>query len=48
LQPYSEPGYTAALTDEKFPERSGNYLIDSIEVNYGMQGARRIVGIALS
>lgn len=45
LQPYCEPGYRAILKDEKYPERSGNYIITTIEVTYGMSGARRIVGI---
>ena len=45
LQPFCEHGYRCVLTDKKFPERSGNYVVESVEVNYGMQGARRIVGI---
>lgn len=46
LQPYCEHGYKAFLIDDKYQERNGNYLVDSIEVSYGMQGARRSVGIA--
>jgi hypothetical protein len=45
LQPYCEPGYRAVLQDRKYPERSGNYVVESIEVTYGTSGARRIVGI---
>lgn len=45
LQPYCEPGYRAVLTDKKYPERSGNYIVESVEVSYGMSGARRVVGI---
>ena len=46
LFPYCEPGYRAVLVDNKYPDRGGNYLIDSTEVSYGMSGARRTVGIA--
>lgn len=44
-QPYCEPGYKAILEDRKYPERSGNYIVNNTEVNYGMGGYRRIVGI---
>lgn len=44
-QPYCEQGYRAILEDQKYPERSGNYLINKTEVNYGMSGFRRIVDI---
>jgi hypothetical protein len=43
--PYCEPGDRVILTDKKYVERSGNYLVESTEVNYGMAGFRRIVGI---
>jgi hypothetical protein len=43
--PYCEPGYRAVLNDEKYPERSGNYIVESMEVLYGMRGFRRTVGI---
>ncbi len=43
--PYCEPGYRAILDDKKYLERSGNYLVESTEVTYGMSGFKRIVGI---
>jgi len=43
--PYCEPGYRAILEDKKYPGRNGNYLIESVEITYGMTGYRRIVGI---
>ena len=43
--PYCEPGDRAMLEDTKYQERSGNYLVESTEVEYGMAGFRRIVGI---
>lgn len=46
LFPYCEPGYKAIIDDRKFPERSGDYLVDSVETTYGTSGARRTVGIA--
>jgi hypothetical protein len=45
LQPYCEPNCVAEIEDRKFPERSGKYLVVSVEVNYGMSGARRSVEI---
>ncbi|MBL0144937.1 MAG: hypothetical protein IPP48_03425 [Chitinophagaceae bacterium] len=43
LQPFCQHGWKAGLTDKSFPERSGDYLITSVEVTYGMSGARRTV-----
>lgn len=43
--PYCEPGYRCILEDTKYQERRGNYLVENTEVNYGMSGFRRIVGI---
>lgn len=47
LQPYCEPGCRAILEDTRYPERSGNYLVESTEVSYGMNGARRVIGIGI-
>jgi hypothetical protein len=47
LQPFCEPADKAIIEDAKYPDRNGNYLIESTEVNYGMSGARRIVAIGL-
>jgi hypothetical protein len=43
LQPYCEPAWKAIITDAKYPERAGSYLINSTEVTFGMSGARRKV-----
>lgn len=45
LIPFSEPGMTAEITDPEYPDRSGSYYIESTEVRYGINGARRIVEI---
>lgn len=45
LQPFCQPGYRAMIDDKKYPERSGNYLVESTEVTYGTSGARRMVEI---
>lgn len=45
LQPYCETAWKASITDEKYPERNGIYIVESTEVTYGMSGARRTVGI---
>lgn len=47
LQPYCEPAWKAIITDAKYPERAGNYLINSTEVTFGMSGARRKVEMGL-
>lgn len=47
LQPYCEPAYRAAVEDLRYPERSGNYLVESVETTYGASGARRKVGLGL-
>lgn len=47
LVPYCETAWRASITDKKYPERSGIYLVESIEVTYGTSGARRTVGIGI-
>lgn len=47
LVPYCKPGQKMEIEDPRYPERSGNYLIESTEVRYGMSGARRVVGISI-
>ncbi len=43
LQPYASPGYTAYITDDRYPDGNGSYIIESTEVHFGVNGARRIV-----
>jgi hypothetical protein len=45
LQPYALPGYKANMQDTQYPERNGAYLVEGIEVVYGMGGARRVIEI---
>ncbi|HLO38373.1 MAG TPA: hypothetical protein VK173_07785 [Lacibacter sp.] len=45
VEPYCEPGYGAIIIDRKYPERAGKYIVNAIEVQYGLSGARRIVDI---
>jgi len=45
LQPFAQHGYKAVLTDDIYQDRSGEYLTDSVEINFGTKGARRIVEI---
>jgi hypothetical protein len=47
LVPYCGIAYGAIITDKKYPERSGKYLVESVETTYGMSGARRSVGIGI-
>lgn len=48
LQPFVIPGDEAQITDPRYTERSGNYFVDSVEVHFSTQGARRMVGIGES
>lgn len=45
LQPYAAPGYIAMVQDGRYPERNGKYLVEGIELSYGISGARRKVEI---
>jgi hypothetical protein len=45
LQPYASPGYQAYIADDRYPERSSTYLVESAEVHFGINGARRILEI---
>lgn len=47
LQPFAVPGMVAAIEDEVYPQRNGNYYIESVNVQYGTSGARRTVEIGL-
>lgn len=47
LFPYALPGMVAQLEDEVYQERSGNYYIESVDVSFGMSGARRNVEIGI-
>ncbi len=45
LQPYALPAFNALITDDRYKEKNGVYLVESTEVIYGTRGARRIVEI---
>jgi hypothetical protein len=47
LQPFATPGCQAYITDDRYPERNGTYIIEGTEVHFGINGARRIVEIGL-
>lgn len=47
LVPYCGIAYGAIINDLKYPERSGKYLVESVETVYGMSGARRSIGIGI-
>lgn len=50
LRPFVQHGWRAELEDTSFPERSGNYYIESVTTTFGQNGAKRSVelGIKLS
>lgn len=43
--PFCGTGYKCILDDPKYPERGGNYVVQTVEVQYGLGGFRRTVGI---
>lgn len=43
LVPFCAANWMAQLTDNRYPERSGTYLVVGVEITYGRSGARRIV-----
>ena len=43
LQPYVGPGYLAFISDDRYKEHDGTYLVEGTEVFFGLNGARRIV-----
>jgi hypothetical protein len=43
LQPFAAPGYMANIVDPRHPGINGGYLIESVQINYGINGARRII-----
>ncbi len=45
LQPYAQHAFAANLSDPVFPELNGQYLIESMDLYFGQQGARRTLGI---
>lgn len=47
LQPFAMPCMVAELEDPVYPERSGRYFIESVDVRFGTSGARRIVEIGM-
>lgn len=47
LFPYAEPCQVAAISDRVYPERDGNYYIESTETTFGTGGARRLVTVGM-
>jgi hypothetical protein len=45
LQPFASPGCLANIADARYPGINGRYVIESTQVNYGINGARRIIEI---
>ena len=41
LEPFVGPGFAAYLTDNRYPEMDGTYLVESTNVQFGQNGARR-------
>ena len=43
LQPYCQPGYKVTVKDSRYKERDGDYLATAINVDFGVNGAKRSV-----
>jgi hypothetical protein len=39
--PYIEPGYSAIMQDDIYPERDGSYLVETVKTTFGIKGFRR-------
>jgi hypothetical protein len=40
LQPYCGPGWIADISDDRYEERNGQYMIEGTDITYGQRGAR--------
>lgn len=47
LEPYVCPGYVARVQDDIHIERSGRYLVESTELTFGVNGARRKIELGI-
>jgi hypothetical protein len=47
LQPFADIAYKGIITDPRYPQRSGTYFIDTIEVEYSTKGGRRRAEIGI-
>ena len=45
LDPYAAPGYKVYITDSRYPERNGTYIIENVATRFGVTGARRTIEI---
>lgn len=45
LSPYASPGDKAYIFNTQYTERAGTYLIESVNITYGISGAKRIIEI---
>lgn len=41
LTPYCDKGYTVAIDDRRYPERSGKYFAEEVETTFGSGGGRQ-------
>lgn len=48
LEPYTDIGMSANISDYQYPERAGNYFVESVEGSFNKRGGRQIVGIGFS
>ncbi|THU36915.1 hypothetical protein FAM09_18300 [Niastella caeni] len=46
LIPYAEPGMAVIIEDNKYPQRTGKYFIESVEGEYGSGGGRQKINIS--
>jgi hypothetical protein len=46
LIPYAEPGMAVTIEDNKYPQRTGKYFVESVEGEFGSGGGRQKINIA--
>lgn len=46
LVPFCKPGYKMRIEDARYPERTGNYIVESVDTRFGLGGGRRTVEIS--
>ena len=45
LEPFASAGCVANIQDSRYADKNGNYVVESTQVHFGIQGAKRIVEI---
>ena len=47
LVPFAQPAMKVVLADPVYPEKNGTFYITAVKVEFGRNGARRIIDIGI-